>query len=408
VSNLGNQLAIAEQQDIALAIRTLLATPLLTERTSPAEFDLVRRRKQPVAQWFDYHCGWRLIVEPRFGYARLVKIRSTHDRTRPARRLRSNRLPFDRRRYVLLCVAAAELLSGPATTIGMLAERIKQATAADPVLEPFDTAKHSERMAYVDALRLLESFGALEAVDGTTDSYVESRDAKVLYRVDTTLLLRLLSAPNGPSQLATEPEYIGHRWDDLLSGLSRETRYGDGVSPTSDVQRNLWLRHSICRELFDEPVVYRDSLTDEQRSYLSSITGRQIIAKAAEQAGFVLEERTEGYLLVDPDSLATDRRFPDDSSTANVAALFLLEPLVAAEHGLTAEQLRAETARILARFPKWAKTYQGEDGAARLANDAIEVLTAFRLAEHRDDHVRALPAAVRYTVAEVRTNRERS
>ena len=40
-----------------------------------------------------------------------------------------------------------------------------------------------------------------------------------------------------------------------------------------------------------------------------------------------LEERAEGFLVVDPDAIATDTRFPDDDSHAKVAALLLLDRL---------------------------------------------------------------------------------
>ncbi len=131
MSTLANQLAAVEREQVARAIRLLLARPLLTEGTDPAGFELVRRRREPLAQWFDYTCGWSLVVEPRRGYARLTKVRADPDGSRPARRARSGRAPFDRRRYVLLCVTAAELLSLPMTTIGMLADRVVQATSAD-------------------------------------------------------------------------------------------------------------------------------------------------------------------------------------------------------------------------------------------------------------------------------------
>jgi uncharacterized protein (TIGR02678 family) len=408
VSNLANQLVLAEREDVAKGIRILLATPLITEKLAPDAFDLVRKRQLPITKWFEYHCGWRLIVEPRLGYVRLAKIIRDPDHTRPARRARSGRAPFDRRRYTLLCVIAAELLAGPVTTIGLLADRVRQATATDPWLDPFDTSSRTERMAYVDALRFLESCGAIDAVDGTTDSYVESREAKVLYRVDATLLVRLLSAPNGPSQTGLAPEAIGHRWPEAISRLVRETRYGEGESSASDVQRNLWLRHSVCRKLFDEPVLYRADLNDEQRAYVTSLTGRQVLQRAAEQAGFLLEERAEGYLLVDPDAMATDRKFPDDTSTAGVAALLLLDVLNAVPLGLTIEQLHTEAAELLARFPRWAKTFRGDDGTGRLVSDALDVLTSFRLVTQTGGRVRTLPAATRYALAEVRTSEEKS
>ncbi len=75
-------------------------------------------------------------MEPRQGYARLVKVRADADPSRPARRRRSTKAPFDRRRYTLLCLVAAEALAAPVTTIGMLAQRVVQAAGADDQIPP--------------------------------------------------------------------------------------------------------------------------------------------------------------------------------------------------------------------------------------------------------------------------------
>ncbi|WP_206507353.1 TIGR02678 family protein [Streptomyces chrestomyceticus] len=412
MSTLANQLAAAEREEVARGVRLLLARPLLTEATDRAGFELVRRRRVPLAQWFDYTCGWSLVVEPRRGYARLTKVRTGPDGSRPARRTRSGRAPFDRRRYVLLCVTAAELLSMPMTTIGMLADRVVQATAADRALVAFDPVVRAERTAFVDVLKLLESYDVLRAVDGTTETYVESAEAKVLYRVDTTLLMRLPAAPVGASRLAVPPEEVPARFEDLLTGLVRERRYG-GVagdstaddahheSAATDAQRNLRLRHSVLRRLFDDPVLYRADLAEDELAYVSSLTGRQILRRSVEQAGFLLEERAEGFLLVDPDGIATDVRFPDDMSTARVAALLLLEPLCAAPAGMLPEQLAEAGADLLRRFPRWAKAYQSEDGASRLAEEAVRVLRDAGLARRVAGRVVARPAAYRYRLTEM-------
>ncbi|MGY2008046.1 TIGR02678 family protein [Nocardia gipuzkoensis] len=410
MSELANQLVIAEREQIARGVRHLLADPLITERAAPDVFDVIRRRRDPIAKWFDYYCGWTLIVEPRLGYARLVKVRPATDPTRPARRLRSGRAAFDRRRYVLLCVVAAELLAAPVTTIGLLAGRVRAATAEDPVVETFDSAARGERMAFVDALRLLESFGVLEAVDGVADSFVDSDAAKVLFRVDTTLLLRLPAAPSGPSQLGMPVEEVPLRLADVLTELTRERRYGLAGAPAgrhadrtgvSDAQRNLWLRHSVFRRLVDDPVVYLDELSADERTYLESPTGRQLLRRAAEQGGFILEERAEGLLLIDPDGIATDNKFPDDASTAKVAALLLLDAMPGPT---TVEQLQRSTAGMLARFPHWARKYQGEGGVREIVSDALAVLKEFGLVRtSASGLVTPLPAAFRYRVNEFRT-----
>ncbi|MGW0892367.1 TIGR02678 family protein [Saccharopolyspora sp. NPDC002578] len=396
MSNLANQLVIAERTDLARGIKLLLAHPLIRADTDPDGFDLVRRRKDTLTGWFDYHCGWALAVEPRLGYARLAKVRSDPDASRPARRDRSSRAPFDRRRYTLFCVAAAELLGGPATTIGLLADRIVQATAADPVLTAFDAAMRSERMAFVDVLRALESFGVLESIDGSTESFVDSAEAKVLYRVDATLLMRLLSAPNGPSQPSEREQ--GADPDEAISALVAESRYGNAEQGATEVQCNLWLRHSVLRKLFDDPVVYWADLTEAQRAYATSQAGRQIMRKAAEQGGFVLEERAEGVLLVDPEAMATDAKFPDDANNAKVAALHLLDALGTSRSGRTAEQLRGDAESVLDRSPGAARTYRYSDGPSRLVNDAVAVLVDFGLARRDGERIVALPAAARYAV----------
>jgi uncharacterized protein (TIGR02678 family) len=406
VSKLNNQLVTAEREEVAHGIRRLLSTPLITERGQPEAFDLVRRRREPIRKWFDYYCGWTLTVEPRLGYARLVKVRTVTDPTRPARRLRSGRAPFDRRRYALLCVVAAELLSVPVTTIGLLADRVGRATSADDVVPAFDTAARGERMAFVDVLRLLESYGVVEVVDGTTEAYVDSAEAKVLYRIDATLLLRLLAAPVGASQLGVPIDDVALRFDELLAAVSRERRYGlasgahDETATRSDVQRNLWLRHSVFRRLVDDPVLYFDDLSADERAYLASPSGRQLLRRAADQAGFVLEERAEGVLFVDVDGIATDSRFPDDTGNAKVAALLLLESLSTPS---TVEQIEIEAAALLDRFPRWAKSYRDDDGPRQLAADALGVLTAFGLVQQEGGLVRPLPAAARYAVRNART-----
>jgi uncharacterized protein (TIGR02678 family) len=407
VSNLGNQLVIAEQEEVRRGIRTLLASPLVSERAMPEIFDLVRRRRDPIQRWFDYYCGWALVVEPRLGYARLVKVGVAADPSRPARRVRSSRAPFDRRRYVLLCLTAAELLSVPVTTIGLLADRIGHASAADEAVMTFDSASRSERMAFVDVLRLLELYGVLESVDGATESFVDSAEAKVLYRVDSTLVLRLIAAPVGPSQLAVPPEEVPLRAADLLTLISHERRYGPPADeqpdapPVTGVQRNLWLRHSTFRRLVDDPVLYLSDLSADQRGYLSSPTGRQLLRRAADEGGFILEERADGMLLIDADAIATDSKFPDDASTAKVAALLLLDELGGTPAARV--QLEFRAAELLTRFPRWAMSYRDAEGRARLLDDSIAVLTEFGLARADDAIVTPLPAAARYAVGAART-----
>ncbi|GLY19424.1 hypothetical protein Kisp01_64380 [Kineosporia sp. NBRC 101677] len=164
------------------------------------------------------------------------------------------------------------------------------------------------------------------------------------------------------------------------------------------MQRNLWLRHSILRLMFDEPVVYRRDLSAEQLDYLASPTGRQILRRAAEQAGFVLEERAEGYLLVDPDAIATDETFPEGTSHAKVTALRLLDELQPPGRTRSTAVLTAVTRQVLADFPGWAMSYRGDAGPQALTAQAVQLLADFGLAEQTGGLVTSLPAAARYVV----------
>lgn len=392
MSTLAGRVAQEERDEIARAVRVLLAAPFLAAEHDEVTFDIIRRRHQQLFDWFERHCGWRLHVDVRQRYARLVKVSDRLDPTRPARRRRSTKAPFDRRRYALVSVIAAELLRVPTTTIGILAGRITEATAAEAEVPTFDPARREERAAYVDALKFLEHHRVIRAVDGITESFMDSAEVKVLYRVDTSRLLQLLASPVPPSRVSERE----------VTALTQEQRYGEAHRPDADVaeaQRNLWLRHTIARRLLDEPVVYNDELTAEQRKYLASPTGRKLVRQMAEDAGFVLEERSEGRLLVDPEAVATDERFPEERNHVKQAALWVVDQLAATpDRSITTGELVNHISARMAHMPNWARTYQSEGGAARMTAEAIDVLCAFRLAVRTTGGVRRRPAAARYTL----------
>lgn len=359
MSRTGNQLARLESEEVARGVRLLLARPLLSAVNDPDGFDLIRRRREPIAKWFDYYCGWRVHVEPRAGYARLFKTTQRPDRTRRAPE-------FDRRRYTLLCLACAELLAMSTTTADALADRVRQAAALEG-LPPFDSSRRTDRSAFADVLKFLEQQSAIE-LDETA------------VRSDPVIITRLLAAPVSPSTV------------DTIADLTRESRY-------DNAHRSLWQRHSVMRRLVDDPVVYRDELTASQLGFLASPSGRKIVQTGIALAGCTLEERAEGFLVVDADAIATDTRFPDDDSHAKVAALLLLDRLAGGP--ALFEDLVEEARELLTRFRNWAKAYQSDGGAGRLAADGLALLEAFGLARTENGTVRRLPAAARYTVEEL-------
>jgi len=396
------------------AARALLAAPLLDGDADPDAFRLVVRHTDWLTSYFEDACGWALTVDPASGFARLAKrAAAVPDPTRPLRRTRGEGAPFDRRRYQLLCIVCAELVRHPVTTIGLLAS----AATAEAGL---DTSRYAERGAFVDALRVLASWGALRVSAGEVDAFVDNDRANAILSADTARLHRLLASPSAPSALPAELDV-----DTVTRRLLAEPRYGDpayandaaeradqaddgsGVDGLSDEARNRWARHRLGRRLLDDPAVHLDDISAAERDYLTSSSGRRWLRDRVAEAGFELEERAEGLLAVDPDAAATDQRFPAPLGNAHQLALLLVDRLVAtgadgSRHlgRLHNDHLRAAVDAVLAKFPRWARTHRDDGGPARLAREAVDLLVGFGLARRDPDGaVAARPALARYAVA---------
>jgi uncharacterized protein (TIGR02678 family) len=197
------------------------------------------------------------------------------------------------------------------------------------------------------------------------------------------------------------------------AALAAEPRYAAIDDPTaeagpSDELRHRWARHHLGRRLFDNPVVYHDELTDLERDYLATISGRRWVRDRAAEAGFELEERAEGLLAVDVDAVATDLTFPAAAGNVHQLALLLVDRLaptgIDGKRRLAAlhpDDLRREVDAVFARFPAWARGSRDDDGPDRLTAAAVDLLVAFGLAaRERDGTVVARPAVLRYRTGE--------
>nr|MBP6762256.1 TIGR02678 family protein [Thauera sp.] len=123
-TTIGQQQALHQREEFTAALRALLMRPLMTP--AHAEFAAVRRHAEALREWFVREAGWPLHIER--DAARLYK--------RPADvRDASRGLPgYERRRYVLLCLACAVLeRADPQITLRVLGDRLL-ALAADPAL----------------------------------------------------------------------------------------------------------------------------------------------------------------------------------------------------------------------------------------------------------------------------------
>jgi uncharacterized protein (TIGR02678 family) len=385
----------------ALAVRSLLANPLIDSEGDPDAFRLITRHGTWLADYFETACGWALTVDPASGYARLAKrAAAAADGTRPLRRTRGQSSPFDRRRYQLLCLVCAELVRHPVTTIGLLASAITSTAG-------LETGRYGERSAFVDALLVLRTWGALRATGGDVEAFLDDDRSNAILTADTGRLHRLIVSAAAPSTL---PDHLAT--GDALAALLAEPRYqsatGGDVGGVSDEARNRWARHRLARQLLDGPVVYYEDLSPAEVDYAASLSGRRWLRQRVQEAGMELEERAEGMLAVDPDGISTDTRFPAPAGNAHQLALLLADRLIETTASgqrrlsrLEPDQLRAEVARIFDRFPGWARGQREEGGPERLAREAVDLLVSFGLAQREPDgSVMARPALARYRTAE--------
>ncbi len=246
--------------------------------------------------------------------------------------------------------------------------------------------------------------GALRTTAGDVDAFLESDEGNAILTADTTRLHRLLVSTMAPSALPDGLDY-----DTATSALLAEPRYGDAASTPEEAdedQRLRWTRHTLARRALDNPVTHLDDCSEAERDYLTNPAGRRWLRDRVREAGLELEERREGFLVVDADAIATDLKFPAPQGNAHQLALVLVDRLhVVDESGhrgvgtLSPHQLRRHVTELFASHPGWAKAHQEGDGADRLSADAIDLLACFGLVRvEPDGTVVGRPALARYRV----------
>lgn len=389
----GGQLAQATAAERRRALRALLQRPLLSAAgEDAAEFALVRRHAGWLREWFARHPGWSLHID-----SELARLRKTpgdlDDATRPAREPHSGQ-PFSRRRYVLLCLALAALeRADRQTTLGRLADAIVGLAAADPVLAAagagFELAGHDQRRDLVHVVRLLLDLRVLVRVHGDEQQYLAER-GDVLYNVNRPALAAMLNVKRGPSTI--EETALERR----LEALVAEPR------PDTDEGRNRELRSTLTRKLLDDPVVYVDRLTEDERAYLTSQRAF-LLGQIQEATGLVPEVRAEGVAMVDESGELTDLGLPEEGTEGHLALLvaeFLADH--ARRHGAVPVPLPAlhrHVQELVGRHRShWRKDAGAPGAEVSLTASTVERLEALRLVRRTDEGVVPLPAVGRYAL----------
>jgi uncharacterized protein (TIGR02678 family) len=388
----GGQLEHATVAERRRALRALLQHPLLGAAGALPEFGLVRRHAAWLRDWLARHPGWSLHIDSET--ARLRKTPADlDDVTRPAREPNSG-LPFTRRRYVVLCLALAALeRADRQTTLGRLAEAIIGFAAADPALASaglsFELTGHDQRRDLVHVIRLLLELRVLVRVHGDEQQYLAER-GDVLYNVNRPALAAMLNVKRGPSTIGETA------LDRRLEALVAE------AVPDTDEGRNRQLRSKLTRRLLDDPIVYFDRLTEEERTYLTSQRAF-LLGQIQEATGLVPETRAEGIAMVDEAGEMTDLGLPEEGTEGHLA---LLVAEFLADHArregrvpVASTALHQHVAELIARHRShWRKDVAEPAAEVALTELTVERLEALRLVRRTGDGVVPLPALGRYAL----------
>ena len=350
--------------DLQHAARRLAESPLIAKESDPDTFKAIRRHHQQLASWFSARFRYRLVVTA--DTARLYKD-TTVPTHRPLLTTKTNQRAFRRREYTVLALAiAAAAEARPVVSLRDLIAGIHRAgSEADITI----TAEYADRRAVVTGIQWLIHVGAVAQIDKEVDAYASDDDADALLRVNHDRLALLPMAALTRSQTA---EQLLDRSDSRHSTRT-------------------WLRALIL----EEPVVYRDELTEHEWSELRRRL-RDDARMFQETFDLDIEARAEGAALIDPDAELTPDRFPVPGRTEHQAALLLLERLAGME-GPTSRDDALDIIGSLAQEHKdrWAQETQDHN---TYLDRVTSVLERFKLLRtDRTGALHLLPAAHRYT-----------
>ena len=380
------------------AVRVLLNQPLVVAENP--EYRLIRTHGEWLRTWFAHHVDWQLTIT-----AEAARLRKTpailDDASRPCRDPKSG-APLSRQGYVYLCLLMAALVrSDRQTTLGALSQELGGHLRAEPAFEDLgiraELRTPAERRELVGAVRLLLDWGVLLRIQGDEENYTRDREADVLYTVNRPVLSRILAATNAPS---------------LVTGNSFEARlastHGDFLSENEEARHRRWRTH-FFRRLLDDPVVYYDGLSEDERLYLDRQRG-SILTEIENATGLVREVRSEGIAMVDTSGRLTDYKLPEDGTEGHLT-LLLAEHLAGELRQNPSSEVRVDM-EALVKFSQrqisehhrhWRKNVRDAGQERVLTELVVTRLDALRLLRREGDSVVPLPALGRYALAKLET-----
>lgn len=384
------------------ALRSLLREPMIRAAGPRARvFRWIRVHHAWLQEWLGRNTGWRLVVNREV--ARLYKTPpDVDDATRAACDSKYRDTPFSRRCYVFLCLTLAVLeRSERQTTLGSVLTGLVELATGDEALTAarieVDIHQRDVRRDLVRAAWLLQDLGVLTKVDGDEAHYLADH-GDVLYNIHRPALAAMLGARRGPSTIKADERE--RRMAMLVEEPAPETQEG----------RNMRIRHRLTRILLDDPVLYYDDLSPEERAYLQSQRAK-LVGEVADAAGLVPEIRREGIVMADADGDVTDLGLPEEGTLGHLT-LLIAEFLAAAakarpgERVSLTEVIRHAAAMIQVHAiegKRWSSAAREPDAERTLTDAVLTRLAAMRLVRRVHDRdvveIVPLPAIHRFALA---------
>ena len=349
------------------AARHLVLHPLTCKEHDPDTFRLIRRHEAALGQWFAQRLGYRLQVTS--DTARLSKATYVPDR-RPLRT--SSGRPLHQLELVTLVLVLGATIAGPpVVSLRDLVDLVRSAAAEADVSLPADA---TGRRAFVTSLRWMIDQGLASELHAHVDAYADDEDADAV--------LQLV-----PDRIAMLP-------------LPAMSAFGDAEKLLARPARQDALRQWLRSRLVEDPVLYRDDLTEGEWAELRRRIGEEE-RYLEEMFGLLLEVRSEGVAAIDPAGSLSGRAFPA-GGTVGHAALLLIEALRGAsasstpagsahEQWWTLEEIAAHLQPLCAAHAtRWAADLV--QSPERLARAVVDLLLDVRLAEERRHGLETPPA----------------
>jgi uncharacterized protein (TIGR02678 family) len=381
------------EEERRIALRALLTEPFVG--AEEPVFKVIRRHDAELTRRCTELLGYRLHVTPSF--ARLVKTPTERSVRRGTRVPPSGPSAHDRskdewprlsdRGVVLLFLTLAALeRGGQQTVIGELAKDVADTGArADPPLR-VDFDNRSERTAFGDGLELLCHWGVLRLAHGRRGTFAnriqEDDDSEALFTVDRRRLALVLKDPFAA--------LAAHSGEDLCREPEAATQEA----------RTRQIRHRVARRLVEDPVLYLDECTEEERAYF--VAQRANLERRVEDwIGLTVERRAEGTAALEAGRELTDLPFPAGSTVKQLA--LLLCDWLAGEREASWPELRRAVRALLAQHERhWNRSPDDDEVLDTMLEQSTALLVDLALVVRSPTGLRARPLCGRFRAPEIR------